>query len=129
MPVLGCGIDLLDVNRINKYVHPQQFDFPSKEQVFTTYELAQFSNPPVINFFALAFSCKEAAFKAFGWSWNTHPTLWTDVELTITPDNLCSVQLYGSLYQQGLSIGLKHIHTEVLYPKNELLLFKLLLHS
>ncbi|MEI8202158.1 MAG: 4'-phosphopantetheinyl transferase superfamily protein [Bacteroidota bacterium] len=127
--VLGCGIDLLETARIDKYFSLNQFNFPCKEQVFTEYELSHLNQEGASSYFPLAFSCKESAFKAFGISWTNSPAQWTDVELNISNANKFDVHLSGYLKDLSLEIGVQNIETAFHYPSEGLLFFKLILFS
>ncbi len=129
MHVLGCGIDLLETKKIIKYINDNQFSFPCKEDVFTDYELEKEDSLDASLYFPLAFSCKEATFKAFGVSWMTNNVLWTDVELRLYDAHKCKVKLLGGLQKLSSKLGVDSIEIEYHFPYEGLLFLKLILLS
>ena len=79
--VVGCGIDIEEPVRFQKHI-PTLSDVP--EFIHLVYSDAEIAANRLIQphlTFPLAFSCKEAFFKAFGVSWLNSPITWKDIEL------------------------------------------------
>lgn len=83
MPIVGHGIDLVDVPRIERMLAEHGARF--RERCFTPSELAAAqSSGREAEFLAGRFAMKEAVLKALGTGWS-RGIAWTDVE--VAPDN------------------------------------------
>ena len=123
--ITGCGIDIEELNRFSKYI-PSQSDVPefmhlvySDEEISVNREIM-----PHLTF-PLAFSCKEAFFKAFGVSWTNSPISWKDVEIFFeNPANLGqysirmsghALKLYNEMNCSGFETSLDHTDDFVIF--------------
>ena len=129
MKILGCGIDIIDIQRVNKYLGEYTFDFPFKESVFTKSELKHVGLADANTFFPISFSCKEAVFKAFGVSWTHYPLEWSDVEWGSSNKNLPQINLYGYFLKRYNEMKINKINFDFHYPEKDLLFFKVILLS
>jgi len=79
--VLGCGIDIEEYGRFERFI-PIKDDIPELcRMVFRESELdnhLEINNKFTVS---VAFSCKEAVFKAFGKSWTNSEISWKDIEI------------------------------------------------
>ena len=105
--VFGCGIDLEELSRFDKYM--RNVDSPLMEDIFTERELANVDGDKRVRF-AVRFSCKEAFFKALGVSWTNSRISWKDIELLFSGPGLDDYQVH------------LHGHAEDLLRKNEALI-------
>jgi phosphopantetheine--protein transferase-like protein len=79
--IVGCGIDIEELDRFKKFI-PTHTDIPDLTNlVYSDSEIAANQKISPHLTFPLAFSCKEAFFKAFGVSWTNSPISWKDIEL------------------------------------------------
>ena len=79
--VRGCGIDIEEFDRFRKYF-PLEDEVPDLfRMVFTEEEISR--NRKILRHitFLMAFSCKEAVFKAFGRSWTNSRLDWREIEI------------------------------------------------
>jgi phosphopantetheine--protein transferase-like protein len=79
--VIGCGIDIEELNRFTKHFSDIKETPLFAKMVFSEAEIEnnlQFT--PELTF-PLGFSCKEAFFKALGVSWTNSKISWKDIEL------------------------------------------------
>lgn len=76
--ILGCGIDIEELIRFNKYV--QNSDFSLMRDICTKREFDNLWGEKGVRL-ALSFSCKEAFFKALGLGWPNSEISWKDIEL------------------------------------------------
>jgi phosphopantetheine--protein transferase-like protein len=101
--VLGCGIDLEELSRFKKNI-PTLTSTPGFAQlVYTPAEIeCNLEIHPEFTF-PLAFSCKEAFFKAFGVSWTNSKISWKDIELFfLTKNDLHEYSIHISGYAEEL---------------------------
>jgi len=78
--VAGCGIDTEEVVRFEKHLAaPLQSTFI--KTILSEKEFDNYISYGLNICLPLAFSCKEAMFKALGESWTTSPMEWKDIEL------------------------------------------------
>jgi phosphopantetheine--protein transferase-like protein len=79
--VLGCGIDIEELDRFSQHVSFRDGVPGFLAMVFTEEEISRNREVQPQLTFPLAFSCKEALFKAFGKSWTNSPLSWKDIEV------------------------------------------------
>ncbi|MFQ5708603.1 MAG: holo-ACP synthase [bacterium] len=102
--VLGIGIDLVDVKRIDKLIQVWGAKFTSK--LFTQNEIDYCAGKHNgAECFAARFAAKEALAKALGHGWCKH-FRWTDVEICRAPSGQPSFKVGG--ITQGL-VANKHV--------------------
>ena len=96
--VLGCGIDIEELNRFESKIPTITNNTHFSELVYTSSEVGcNLDIFPRVTF-PLCFSCKEAFFKALGVSWTNSRISWKDIELLFqNKDNLhdYSIRLNG----------------------------------
>ena len=94
--VLGHGVDLVEVSRIEHMLaeHPERFP----ERVFTAAEraYADAGGKRRAERYAARFAAKEAAFKAVGTGWRSG-IAWTDAEVVHGPDGAPVLRVHGEL--------------------------------
>jgi len=82
--VLGCGIDIEELSRFDKYINNSDISF--MENFCTERELRNVYGNKRVRY-ALSFCCKEAFFKALGVSWTNSDISWKNIELLFSgPD-------------------------------------------
>jgi phosphopantetheine--protein transferase-like protein len=89
--VFGCGIDLEELSRFDKYIRNN--DYSLMEDICTERELMNVAGDKRARL-ALSFSCKEAFFKALGVSWTNSNISWKDIELLFSGPGLDGYQVY-----------------------------------
>ena len=116
MPIIGHGIDLVEIARIKKMIdsHGQHF----LDRCFTPAEQMYSRNQPkrTIEHLAGRFAVKEAVLKAIGTGWSQGIS-WVDVEVVNNVDGKPTIRLAGkcSTIAQSVGIDVWHIsisHTE-----------------
>jgi len=92
--VFGCGIDLEELSRFDKYIRDN--DYSLMEEICTERELMNVAGDKRARL-ALSFSCKEAFLKALGVSWTNSNISWKDIELLFSGPGLdiYKVHLHG----------------------------------
>ncbi len=109
MRIIGHGIDLVDVERIDRSLTEYADRF--RDRVFTKLEsdYCGDSRRPGPHF-AARFAAKEAVLKAIGTGWRSG-IAWTDIEVVNGPSGAPTIRLSGqaSLIAQSLGITSWHI--------------------
>lgn len=104
MIVIGHGVDLCDVSRIERMLeqHAERF----RERVFTAVEqaYAEAGGRRRAERYAARFAAKEAAFKALGTGWRSG-IAWTDAEVVHGPDGAPTLRVHGVLAQTARERG------------------------
>lgn len=79
--VYGCGLDIEEVNRFDKYSDVNDYSLMSN--ICSKRELDNFQNEYIDKRvrLALSFTCKEAFYKALGRIWATCDISWKDIEI------------------------------------------------
>jgi phosphopantetheine--protein transferase-like protein len=85
--VLGCGIDIEELDRFKRKIPTRTNINGFAQSVYTPSEITRNLNILPGFTFPLCFSCKEAFFKAFGVSWTNSKISWQDIELLFTDEN------------------------------------------
>lgn len=96
--ILGVGIDLVSVDRVNKIYakHPHRF----LDRIFTSREKAGFAEKgSPVNTLASRFAAKEAVLKAIGCG--IGPAALKEVEVIVTTGKQPSVKLHGEALRQA----------------------------
>src|SRR3954451_17803020 len=94
MPILGCGIDIVETHRIRQLVERHAAHF--LDRVFTPAEQMYCSLNPKRYFEHLAgrFAAKEAVLKVLGTGWRGG-IAWTDVEIVKETSGQPKIHLSG----------------------------------
>lgn len=105
MPIIGHGIDLIEVARIAQMLerHGQRF----LDRVFTPAEQAYAaSSKRQVEHLAARFAAKEAALKALGTGWRDG-IAWTDVEIVVAPTGKPSLMLHHAAAEIAKDLGIR----------------------
>ena len=91
MRILGHGIDLIELVRVQTHLNNQHDDWV--EAVFTADEQAQADSPPnKVSFFAGRYAAKEAVAKALGTGFSGE-VAWQDIEILRCTSGAVDVKL------------------------------------
>lgn len=103
MNILGHGVDIVDLKKIQSLIDDLEGDFVTK--CFTEVERAYAGNGPKrIERFAGRFAAKEAVLKALGVGWSAG-IAWTDVEIMNLPSGAPTIVLNGRAKQLSEEVG------------------------
>lgn len=106
--IVGCGVDLCEVERIRKAVesaHGARF----VERVFTEREAAYArKKTSPYERFAARFAAKEAGMKALGTGWRDGIT-WHDFEVTRLPSGRPTLTLHGRAAEIAATMRVRNI--------------------
>jgi holo-[acyl-carrier protein] synthase len=105
--ILGLGIDLAEVNRIEAAIarHGRAF----LNRVFTPAEIRYCeSHKHSAERYAARFAAKEAAMKALGTGWR-RGVRWIDLEVANLPGGRPTLRLHGRSKELAGEMGVRHI--------------------
>ncbi len=123
--VFGCGIDLEELSRFDKYIRNN--DYSLMEDICTERELMNVDGDKRARL-ALSFSCKEAFLKALGVSWTNSNVSWKDIELLFGGPGLDSYKVVLHGYAEELLLRHKAGIGEISFNVNdEFVLFEVVL--
>ena len=109
MPVYSIGVDLIEIERIEKLL--DRYGEKFLKRVFTEIEIEYSSKKKDKGSFAARFAAKEAVFKATGLGLGKGMT-WRDVEVVNDPKGKPDIRLYGKtaelLANKTIHISLSH---------------------
>jgi phosphopantetheine--protein transferase-like protein len=129
--IAGCGIDIEELARFERHI-PVNEEIPGFcHLVFTEEEIVHNRNILPQLTFPLAFSCKEAMFKALGKSWTNSGLSWKDIEIFFTheknPEEY-TIRLNGHALELFRAMNCREIESSFIY-NNEYVIFQVILHT
>lgn len=107
MPILGTGVDLAEVDRIQHSL--ETFGDRFRERVYTAREIAyceRFRNSA--ERYAARFAAKEAGMKALGTGWR-RGIRWVDLEVVRQPGGRPTLVFAGAAAKIAEQMGVRHI--------------------
>jgi holo-[acyl-carrier protein] synthase len=107
MPIIGTGVDLTDVDRIERSL--KLFGQRFQERIYTEGEIAyceRFKNRA--ERYAARFAAKEAGMKALGTGWR-RGIRWQDIEVVRLPGGRPTIKFAGVAAEFASRLGVKHI--------------------
>ncbi len=116
MPVLGHGIDLTEVDRIEKMLaeHADRF----VERCFTPREIADAGDGPRrVEHLAARFAAKEAALKALGTGW-AQGVGWTDIAVHRAESGRPELVVTGRAAALAAERGIARWHVSLTHTKD-----------
>lgn len=103
MRILGHGIDLYELARVQKHLRGSRGDW--LEGVFSEEELEHADAPPRdIEYFGGRYAAKEAVAKALGTGFSDD-VAWVDVEILRLPNGAPHVRLSGAAREAATALG------------------------
>jgi holo-[acyl-carrier protein] synthase len=107
MEILGIGIDLVEIRRMESILASQETRFV--ERVFTPLERDYCEGKRHrAQYYAARFAAKEALMKALGTGWTSSVT-WTEIEVQRDSLGKPGFQLYGATKETAEAKGAKQI--------------------
>lgn len=103
MRILGHGIDLMELDKIQKHLGTPHGDWI--DSVFSDDERTQADPPPHdVKFYAGRYAAKEAVVKALGTGFS-EDVAWLDIEVLRRPNGSVEVRLSGGALEVATSLG------------------------
>jgi holo-[acyl-carrier protein] synthase len=110
--IIGTGIDLCEVDRIEKAI-AALYGRRLVERVFTPLEIAYAeSKANKFERYAARFAAKEAGMKALATGWRGGLT-WRDLEVSNLPSGRPTLRLYGKAAEIAARLGVRQISLSI----------------
>lgn len=129
--IAGIGIDIEELSRFSKYLQVDDKVPGFYRMVFSDEEISLNRNFLPHLTFPLAFSCKEAMFKALGRSWTNSEISWKEIELIFQDKNQpekYSIRLTGYALERFKALKCNKIDSSFTY-NGEHVIFQIILRS
>lgn len=96
MPIVGTGVDIIEVERVERALTRPATGARFRMRVFTAGEIAycESRGRPRYQSYAARFAAKEAAMKAMGTGWNRNVG-WTEIEVVRQRGHAPTIVLHG----------------------------------
>lgn len=111
MAIVGTGVDLIEVERVQRALSRPATGERFRQRVFTENEIAycESRGRPRYQSYAARFAAKEAVMKALGTGWNRHVG-WNDIEVLRQRGRAPTIVLHGKAAQFAARCGIARIH-------------------
>jgi len=112
--ILGTGIDLIEVDRIERAINRPQTGTRFRARVFTAGEVAycESRGRPRYQSYAGRFAAKEATMKALGTGWNRNAG-WGEIEVVRQRGQPPTIRLSGKAAQFASKRGITGFHVSI----------------
>jgi holo-[acyl-carrier protein] synthase len=112
--ILGTGIDLIEVDRIERAIKRPQTGTRFRARVFTAGEVAycESRGRPRYQSYAGRFAAKEATMKALGTGWNRNAG-WGEIEVVRQRGQPPKIRLSGKAAQFASKRGITGFHLSI----------------
>jgi holo-[acyl-carrier protein] synthase len=119
MAIVGTGVDVAEVARLQAALEDPQTGARFKARVFTPGEQRYCERRGVARYqsYAARFAAKEAVMKALGHGWGRHVG-WLDVEVVREPDGRPTVQLHGKAAATAAAAGITRLHLAITHTRD-----------
>src|SRR5215470_475151 len=109
--IAGTGIDVIEVERIERALTRPRIGERFRVRVFTPGEIAycESRGRPRYQSYAARFAAKEATMKALGTGWNRHVG-WNDIEVLRQRGRAPMIVLHGKAAEFARRCGITRIH-------------------
>lgn len=113
--ILGTGVDLAEVHRIEKSI--ERFGERFVGRVFTPFEIAYVERKAnKFERYAARFAAKEAGMKAIGTGWS-HGVRWRDIEVRNLPSGRPTLVWHGAAGEIAARLGVKSTHLSLTHTR------------
>ena len=111
MAIVGTGVDMIEVERVERALSRLGTGDRFRQRVFTKNEIAYCDSRgrPRYQSYAARFAAKEAVMKALGTGWNRHVG-WNDVEVIRQRGRAPIIVLHGKAAEFAARLGVARIH-------------------
>ncbi len=111
MAIVGTGVDLAEVARVQAALEESRTGVRFKARVFTDGEqrYCEARGAGRYQSYAARFAAKEATMKALGHGWGRHVG-WLDVEVVRATDGRPTIVLHGKAAETAAAAGIARIH-------------------
>lgn len=118
MRILGTGIDMIEVERVERAVTRPRTGERFRDRVFTAREVAycESRGRPRYQSYAARFAAKEAAMKAMGTGWNRNAG-WRDIEVVRERGQAPAIALSGKAAECARRKGITAFHLSITHTE------------
>lgn len=118
MPIVGTGVDVCEVTRMQAALEEPRTGARFKARVFTAGEQRYCEKRGVGRYqsYAARFAAKEATMKALGHGWGKHVG-WLDVEVVRIENGRPTVRLHGKAAVTAEAAGVTGIHLALTHTR------------
>jgi holo-[acyl-carrier protein] synthase len=111
MAIVGTGVDMIEVERVQRALSRLCTGDRFRQRVFTENEIAycESRGRPRYQSYAARFAAKEAVMKALGTGWNRHVG-WNDIEVLRQRGRAPMIVLHGKAAEFAGRRGIARIH-------------------
>ena len=119
MAIVGTGIDVAEVARVQAALEAPATGARFKARVFTTEEqrYCEARGAGRYQSYAARFAAKEATMKALGVGWGRHIG-WLDIEVVRAEDGRPTVQLHGKGVVAAAATGAARLHLALTHTRD-----------
>jgi holo-[acyl-carrier protein] synthase len=114
MAIVGTGVDIVEVERVERALTRPVTGNRFRRRVFTENEIAycESRGRPRYQSYAARFAAKEAVMKALGTGWNRHVG-WNDIEVVRRRGQAPTIVLHGKAAQFARRCDIARIHVSI----------------
>ena len=114
MKILGTGIDMIEVERVERALTRPRTGERFRDRVFTEREVAycESRGRPRYQSYAGRFAAKEATMKALGTGWNRNVG-WGEIEVVRQRGHAPSIKLWGKAAEFARKRGITGFHLSI----------------
>ena len=118
--ILGTGIDVIEVERIERALKRHHTGARFRARVFTEREIryCEARGVPRYQSYAARFAAKEAAMKAMGTGWNRNVG-WTEIEVVREPGKPPTIALHGKSAEFARRKNINAFHLSLTHTAKE----------
>src|SRR6266478_4676929 len=111
MGILGTGIDMIEVERVERALTRPRTGERFRDRVYTEREVAycESRGRPRYQSYAARFAAKEAAMKAMGTGWNRNVG-WSEIEVVRQRGQAPTIKLHGKAAQFAHQRKIERFH-------------------
>jgi holo-[acyl-carrier protein] synthase len=114
MAIVGTGVDIIEVERVERALTRAVTANRFRQRVFTEAEIAYCDSRgrPRYQSYAARFAAKEAVMKALGTGWNRHVG-WTEIEVVRKRGHPPAIMLHGKIAQFARDRDIVRLHLSI----------------
>jgi holo-[acyl-carrier protein] synthase len=114
MAIVGTGIDIIEVERVQRALTRTIIAERFRQRVFTEAEIVycESRGRPRYQSYAARFAAKEAAMKALGTGWNRNVG-WNEIEVVRQPGQAPTIVLHGKTAQFARHRNISRLHLSI----------------
>jgi holo-[acyl-carrier protein] synthase len=114
MAIVGTGVDIIEVDRVERALTRLATGNRFRQRVFTENEIGycEGRGRPRYQSYAARFAAKEAVMKALGTGWNRYVG-WSEIEVTRQRGHAPAIMLYGKTAAFAQKRGIARFHLSI----------------